>query len=48
MTPVTGSGEYQLSEDSKRKIFWDNAIDFYRFPKDYIPTEFREASATED
>ncbi len=30
----------QLSEESKRKIFWDNALDFYRFPDDYLPTEF--------
>jgi len=32
----------QLSNDSKRKIFWDNAVDFYRFPDDYMPTEFHE------
>jgi predicted TIM-barrel fold metal-dependent hydrolase len=26
-----------LSEQSKRKILWDNAIDFYRFPAAYLP-----------
>ena len=32
----------QLSDESKGKIFWDNALDFYRFPTDYLPTEFHE------
>ncbi len=26
-----------VSEESKRKILWDNAVDLYRFPADYIP-----------
>jgi predicted TIM-barrel fold metal-dependent hydrolase len=30
-----------LSEQSKRKILWDNALDFYRFPTGYLP-EVRE------
>jgi predicted TIM-barrel fold metal-dependent hydrolase len=29
----------ELSEDSKRKILWDNPIEFYRFPESYIPTD---------
>jgi len=33
----------KLSEASKRKILWDNAIDFYRFPESYLPTKFEEA-----
>ena len=32
----------QLSEESKRRILWDNALDFYRLPDDYLPTEFHE------
>jgi predicted TIM-barrel fold metal-dependent hydrolase len=35
----------QISADSKRKILWDNPVGFYRFPDDYLPTEFTEASA---
>ncbi|MCH7789780.1 MAG: amidohydrolase [Acidobacteria bacterium] len=34
----------RLSMESKRKILWDNAIDFYRFPEGYLPSEFREAT----
>jgi len=34
----------QINADSKRKILWDNPIGFYRFPDDYLPTEFTEAS----
>jgi len=34
----------QLSDDSKRKILWDNAIDLYRLPEDYIPAELHEVS----
>jgi predicted TIM-barrel fold metal-dependent hydrolase len=26
-----------ISEDSKRRILWDNAVDFYRFPDGYLP-----------
>jgi predicted TIM-barrel fold metal-dependent hydrolase len=33
-----------ISEDSKRKILWDNALDFYRFPEDMIPLELREGA----
>lgn len=32
-----------IPAESKRKILWDNAIDFYRFPESYLPTEFAEA-----
>jgi len=32
-----------LSGDSKRKILWDNALDFYRFPDSHMPTTFKEA-----
>ena len=34
----------QLSDESKRKILWDNAIDLYRLPEDYIPAELHEVS----
>ena len=34
----------RISEESKRKILWDNAIDFYRFPETYLPTKFEEAT----
>ncbi len=30
-----------ISNESKRKILWDNAIDFYRFPKELIPADLR-------
>ena len=33
-----------ISEESKRKILWDNSVDFYRFPDDYLPTRFIEAT----
>ena len=26
-----------ISKDSKRRILWDNALDFYRFPDEMIP-----------
>jgi predicted TIM-barrel fold metal-dependent hydrolase len=26
-----------ITEDSKRKILWDNAVDLYRFPEGYLP-----------
>lgn len=35
----------QISDASKRKILWDNALDFYRLPESYLPTEFTEAPA---
>lgn len=35
-----------ISDDSKRKILWDNAIDLYRFPESYIPTDLTEAATT--
>ena len=38
-------GQKKLSEGSKRKILWDNAVDLYRFPDELLPTEFEEASA---
>jgi predicted TIM-barrel fold metal-dependent hydrolase len=33
----------KLSETSKRKILWDNAVDYYRFPEGYLPTKLEEA-----
>lgn len=36
----------RLSEESKRKILWDNAVDFYRFPETHLPTTFEEARAS--
>lgn len=33
----------QISLVSKRKILWDNAVDFYRFPDSYLPSTFVEA-----
>ena len=26
-----------VSDDSKRKVLWDNAVDLYRFPAGYLP-----------
>ena len=26
-----------LSDESKRRILWDNPVDFYRFPAEYLP-----------
>jgi len=34
----------RLSDASKRKILWDNALDFYRLPERYLPAEFAEAA----
>ena len=34
----------QITMESKAKILWDNAVDFYRFPEGYLPTEFYEAT----
>ncbi|MEZ4291937.1 MAG: amidohydrolase family protein [Myxococcota bacterium] len=33
-----------ISLESKRKILWDNSIDFYRFPEGYLPSQFKEAT----
>ena len=33
----------RLSDESKRKILWDNAVDFYRFPETHMPTSYEEA-----
>lgn len=35
----------RVSDESKRRILWDNAVDFYRFPEDSMPTEFEDATA---
>ncbi len=34
-----------VSEESKRKILWDNAVEFYRFPDELMPSTFAEANA---
>ena len=34
----------QITMESKAKILWDNALDYYRFPDGYLPTEFHEAT----
>jgi len=41
---TTFLGQKRLSNESKRKILWDNAIDFYRFPDTHLPTTFEEAT----
>ncbi|MDG2333888.1 MAG: amidohydrolase family protein [Myxococcota bacterium] len=41
---TTFLGQKRLSDQSKRKILWDNAIDFYRFPESHLPTKFEEAN----
>jgi len=33
-----------ISEESKAKILWDNAVDLYRFPADSMPTSFAEGT----
>jgi predicted TIM-barrel fold metal-dependent hydrolase len=33
-----------ISADSKRKILWDNAVDFYRFPPSMMPESFPEVA----
>jgi predicted TIM-barrel fold metal-dependent hydrolase len=33
----------RVSDATKRKILWDNAVDLYRFPADYLPEKFEEA-----
>jgi predicted TIM-barrel fold metal-dependent hydrolase len=35
----------QISNDSKRRILWDNPLDFYRFPDAYLPSVFNEGTA---
>jgi predicted TIM-barrel fold metal-dependent hydrolase len=35
----------QISDESKRKILWDNAVDLYRFPEGTLPTVLAEGSA---
>jgi predicted TIM-barrel fold metal-dependent hydrolase len=35
-----------ISDDSKRKILWDDALDFYRFPTGYLPEVGAPAGAT--
>jgi len=42
---TTFLGQKRLSNESKRKILWDNAIDFYRFPDTHLPTTFEEAKS---
>jgi hypothetical protein len=39
---TTFLGQKRLSDESKRKILWDNAINFYRFPDTHLPTKFEE------
>ncbi|GAA4966970.1 hypothetical protein GCM10023205_34580 [Yinghuangia aomiensis] len=39
-----GQGAHILSDASKRKILWDNPVDFYRFPDAYLPTDLTEAT----
>ncbi len=34
----------QLSDESKRKILWDNAIDLYRLPDAYIPSALHDVA----
>jgi len=35
----------QIAEESKRKVLWDNAVDLYRFPDGYLPSELSEGIA---
>ena len=42
---TTFLGQKRLSDESKRKILWDNAMNFYRFPETHLPTKFEEAKA---
>lgn len=34
-----------LSDESKRRILWDNPIDLYRLPEAYIPSELHDVTA---
>jgi predicted TIM-barrel fold metal-dependent hydrolase len=36
----------QIGDDSKRRILWDNPLEFYRFPDEYIPSELIEGAAS--
>jgi predicted TIM-barrel fold metal-dependent hydrolase len=36
----------RISNESKRKILWDNPIDFYRFPDSHYPAGLLDAAAT--
>jgi uncharacterized protein len=36
----------QFSLESKAKILWDNPVDFYRFPPEYLPAELGQGSTT--
>jgi predicted TIM-barrel fold metal-dependent hydrolase len=35
----------EFSDESKRKILWDNPLAFYQFPESYVPTQFSEGTA---
>jgi uncharacterized protein len=35
----------QISDANKAKVLWDNPLDFYRLPEEYLPTEFVEAGS---
>lgn len=35
----------RVSVESKKRILWDNAVDFYRFAPEYLPTTFEEVGA---
>ncbi len=37
----------RVGTESKRRILWDNAIDFYRFPSGWLPDKFEEATTGE-
>jgi uncharacterized protein len=41
---ATFLAQEKLSDETKRKILWDNAVDFYRFPDTHMPTRFEEAT----
>ena len=41
---ATFLAQERLSAESKRKILWDNAVDFYRLPDSHMPTRFEEAT----
>ena len=34
-----------VSQASKARILWDNAVDFYRFPEQLMPTTFEDATS---
>ena len=35
----------QISMASKQRIWWDNAVDLYRFPDSYLPAADQPAAA---